>query len=498
MHREILSRCGLLTALCVLLACGDSSPLRSADRDGAIAPSAPLDAGVLIDANIPREGGSKPVWSSSDAASGPSSACVNLQCQQLACENGATTSVSGTVYDPAGKNPLYNVAVFVPNTKPQPFTNGASCDRCDTLYTGSPIAATLTDAAGRFKLDNVPVGADIPLVIQIGKWRRQLSVASVAECRDNPQPDRTLRLPKNRMEGDIPKIAISTGGADTLECLLRRVGLDATEYGPGATSEARVHIYKGEHGDDDPEAPNTAPPGPASAAALWDRSEHLMAYDLLLLSCEGDETTNMNQQALHDYASAGGRVFASHFHYSWFNTGPYGDENLAKWTRGSNGIDDISSTIVTTLPNGQPFAKGQALAAWLANVGALENGKLPIEDAKHNADVGADHTPSQPWIVADQDAEAPGATQYFSFNTPTDALVNTADTVGMYCGRVVFSDLHVGAASNDDKGRPVPTGCSNGALSPQEAALEFMLFDLSSCIIPDEVPPEPPPVIPVI
>ena len=31
----------------------------------------------------------------------------------------------------------------------------------------------------------------------------------------------------------------------------------------------------------------------------------------------------MNQQALHDYASAGGRVFASHFHYSWFNSGPY-------------------------------------------------------------------------------------------------------------------------------------------------------------------------------
>jgi hypothetical protein len=223
-----------------------------------------------------------------------------------------------------------------------------------------------------------------------------------------------------------------------------------------------------------------------------------MAYDLLLLSCEGDETTSMNQQALYDYASAGGRVFASHFHYSWFNTGPYGNENLATWTRGANGIDDISSTIVTTLPNGQPFAKGQALAAWLGNVSALRNGKLQIQDAKHNADVSASNTPSQPWIVADQGAKAPGATQYFSFNTPTDALDPVGDNVGMYCGRVVFSDLHVGAASNDDKAKPVPGGCSNRALSPQEAALEFMLFDLSSCIIPDEVPPVPPPIIPVI
>jgi len=57
----------------------------------------------------------------------------------------------------------------------------------------------------------------------------------------------------------------------------------------------------------------------------------------------------MNQQAMHDYASADGRVFASHFHYAWFNSGPYSMENLATWSPGGDDIGDTAREIVTTL-----------------------------------------------------------------------------------------------------------------------------------------------------
>jgi hypothetical protein len=315
-----------------------------------------------------------------------------------------------------------------------------------------------------------------------------------------------LRLPRNHTEGDIPNIAISTGMADTLECLLRRVGVDASEFVPGPGGEGRIHIFQGSALGDPAvamalagllglpafsAAPNTNPPAPSSPAALWNATDSLMPYDIVLLSCEGQETAAMNQQALYEYANAGGRVFASHFHYSWFNSGPFANENLATWSAGANDVGDITGTIVTTLPDGQPFPKGEALAAWLGNVGALQNGVLPIAQARHNADVSAMNTPSQPWILADQSSMAPGATQYFSFNTPVSAG-DSPDS--MFCGRVVFSDLHVGAASGDNPLMPVPDECAVNALSPQEAALEFMLFDLSSCLTPDEVPPTPPPV----
>jgi hypothetical protein len=444
-----------------------------------------------------------------EADGGP---CTGLECQIHTCATGSTT-ISGTVYDPAGNDPLYNVVVYIPNSTPSALTPGidtTSCS-CSALYTGQPVATALTDATGKFTIQNAPDGTDIPLVIQIGKWRRQLKIPTVTQCTDNPQPDKSLTLPKNQSEGDIPSIAVSTGSADSLECLLLRVGVDPAEYGGGAGGAGRIHIFQGgsqgpnpnQAGNQQKPTPNTSPPGPASATNLWDSLGDLNKYDIVLLSCEGSETYEPSPENVYDYVNGGGRLFAEHYHYAFFTQtltegsgSPPFPAALATWTPDDTGADEYPGPIVATVETG--FPEGIALNTWLGAVNALTGGELPITVARHNAVVTAANTPSTAWIQADAIVQ-PTSTQYFSWDMPFNAPLDDAGEPEV-CGRVVYSDLHVGAQANDYAGAAqqggalvCPSGCSTGELSSDEKALEFMLFDLSSCVTPIGSTPQPPP-----
>ncbi len=264
-------------------------------------------------------------------------------------------------------------------------------------------------------------------------------------------PDGTLRLPGTVAAGDtndnMPDIAISTGHADQLECLMTRIGVPVSEYVAGAGTSGHIHLFSGgdpaggKGGQTVPGAVQspTMPGAPASYTDLWATQAQLMAYDVTMLSCEGGETYNANPSALEAYLNAGGRAFASHFHYSWFAGPRYSNQtysaptdwgdNLATWSNPSppSGGTLIGGVLQTTL-NGStsPFPKGVAFQQWMTGVGALNGlspvpaGEVTIYDPRYNAVVTAAHKPSQPWIVADSSGMA-GQTMYFSFDTPVTA-----------------------------------------------------------------------------
>src|SRR5580700_7981809 len=109
----------------------------------------------------------------------PEAGCVNLQCQVPTCDGGDATTISGTVFDPTGTNPLYDVFVYVPNAPLDAIPDGPTCTQCQGVASGQPIASALTDSAGHFLITHAPAGANIPIVMQLGKWRRKIVLSNV-------------------------------------------------------------------------------------------------------------------------------------------------------------------------------------------------------------------------------------------------------------------------------------------------------------------------------
>jgi hypothetical protein len=424
---------------------------------------------------------------------------------------GCTTTLTGTVYDPAGANPLYNAVVFIPNDPNgalTPIKQGTdSCNTCDVSI-GDYVTATLTGADGKFTLTGVPATTHVPLVVQIGKWRREVFLSQVKACTSNAIPGSALtRLPAKRSEGDIPQMALVTGGADNLGCFLKGVGLDPSEYS-APHGGGRLDIYKGQGGGGrrGGGAPGLSSGGTAGDCTsdnpncVWNSKGNLEAYDIVLLACEGDtydpaESTNTNtnkttssKQALHDWLDEGGKVFATHFHYTWFRNGPTDFQGVATWLGNSGGQDSALYDIDTS------FFKGKIFDQWLGLVGALSGTQISLTGVAES--VGAVNAPTQRWIynsAQDPQTNQSNNTKYLSFLTPIGGIptktLDAGETSTPYCGKAVFSDLHAGGSPMGD----IPGVCAGPPLSAQLKALEFLFFDLSACVSTDSLPPPPPP-----
>ena len=394
--------------------------------------------------------------------------CTNLCLQQVACGAGTTsvtgTVVAGTLPQYGSPDPIYNAIVYVPNATVSAFTPGVQCSQCGGEVSGDPLVATQTAPDGTFTLVNVPVGTDIPLVIQLGRWRRQITIPNVAACATTALPTSLTRMPRNQTEGDIPLIAVATGEADQTECVLLKMGIDQAEF-TLPTGTGRVQMYV----DNGSTLGTTTP----LAEELYSSPSTLATYDMVVLPCVGMPVPQQpgDQDDIIGYASAGGRIFATHYSYEWlYDDAPF--SQTANWIMppNPNAPDSLTGTIDTST------VEGQSLATWLQDVNALSG---PDEIALQNVrdDVQSINSPTTQLITA------PGQTLQFAFYTPVDSPAS------QQCGRVVFTDFHVSGNVNTldaglSDGTVFPSECSTDPLTPQEKALEFMLFDLASCVPP--------------
>ena len=403
---------------------------------------------------------------------GTPTACTGLCLQQQICPGAATTTITGTVYAPNGTDPLYSALVYIPNAPVQPFAPGVSCDTCGSTVTGAPLVSAVTGIDGTFTLTDVPVGSSIPLVIQNGRWRRQIVVPSVPACTSTALTAAQTRMPRTKAEGDIPLMGFVTGSVDALECVLRKIGIADSEFSdPSGTG--RVRFYQGD-GSTGATYSATTP----LEDQLWGTQAAINQYDMVLFACQGDAypKSAAAQQRVVAFANAGGRIFTTHYSYVWlYDDAPF--SGTASWAVDPLGMNAFADDPGTGLIN-QSFPKGAALAKWLVDVGASSQlGSIPIATLRH--DFTGVVAPSTLWISDVDEPNYPGAQvpMHYTFNTPVGAAAASQ------CGRVLYSDFHVEDAFTE--GSTFPQECDGSAMTPQEKMLEFMLFDLGSCVTPD-------------
>jgi hypothetical protein len=440
----------------------------------------------------------------------PDGGCTGRQCAvnyNCPAAMGPTT-LTGVVNIPAGNLPISNAIVYVPSGNvPAAPASGASCNRCDSAVPADAAASTVTDINGKFTLSYVPSGINVPVVVSVGKWRRVVTVPTITDCTTTALPPDQTRLPRNHTEGNIPKIALTTGHADALECLLRstKLGLDDAEFtNPDGTGS--VNLFAGGDpatksvGTSSYQAPMNNGAAFPSAITWWsDAANKLNSYDIVLFSCEGAfNSTDRSATAhanLESYIGIGGRVFASHLHSDWITNGSASIKSVATFIPNlSYGYSNDKTTIYATV--NQTFPKGAALATWLQNAGATTvKGQLPIDHSR--VSLTARNTMlTTDWVdFSDPNAATDGvaspASQYFSFYAPIGV------PAAKQCGQMVFTDMHLnGGQVSDplpvplppgdysDPNLPFPSGCQTTGLSPQQKALIYLLFDLSSCLQP--------------
>jgi hypothetical protein len=450
--------------------------------------------------------------------------CTGLCGQVPNCDGGSTTTLSGTVVsprtcigavcnskvNPTDADPIPNAVVFIPNAGAgaiQPFPPGVHCDQCGGAgVQGGVLVSATTGADGKFTLTNVPVGANIPVVVQLGRWRRVFNMNINNACAANTAGD--LHLPKNKSQGDIPLTGLATGGVDTLECVLRKIGLDDAEF-TAAGGTGRIQMYQGDTGPSGFGA-RPAAGNPVSWTTLYGNQATLNLYDQLIFECNGDPAqasmADADRTRVLNYMNAGGRLFTTHYEYVWLNAfAPF--SATATWAADQTNLGNAAVTgdVDTSFPKGLLFSQ------WLANVGSLSNAsppKITINVSRHDINPlpnppGTGVTsPAQRWISVDPNlpngspfpsndgngnniSNYVGAPQHYTFNTPWGAQPQNQ------CGRVLYSDFHVSNASVNNARFPTECGPATDALTPQEKVIEFFLFDLGSCIQPDKPPPPP-------
>jgi hypothetical protein len=392
--------------------------------------------------------GQSPVASDSD----PGAACSE------------PTLITGEVRFPNGVLPVSGARVYLSESG-APAPRAGECGQC---IDSAGLVWTTTGPDGRFELPADPGPAHV--IVEKGGFRRRIEVDACGRTAIDPDAS---RLPGDRDEGELPRIAVLTGDSDALDVVLLRLGLrfDTFETFTDTLASQDAELSPAEE-------------------LLWNESA-LFAYDVLLIECQSAVAEHEDgrpypiliepevQDRLRRFVEEGGRLYVTDDAYEAFEIAipsaidfEGGTDGLADTPEGlfdDAQIGGARTELAATIRDGD-------LRAWLEHQDALEpDGTLHIDD------------PAVRWAVIEETSARAHviATADIRWRTPDESEFSEGSQTGHRpltvtaesgCGRAFVSSYHTS-----------PHGLGLHGLVAQELVLAYALLEIGECILEPEL-----------
>lgn len=414
--------------------------------------------------------------------------CVGLGCKIAQCpSSGTDTVLAGRVTAPNGEDPIREAIVYVPAMGvPDEFPAEVACEVCNQPVGGRPVTQTITDIDGNFELRRVPVTEATPIVIQKGRWRKLITVP-VQKCQRAELSAEETRLPQVKAEGSIPRMAMAVGEWDAIECVMRHIGLKDEEF-TAPNGGGAVHMYNNR-------SDGVGAPGGVDVTSLLTDLNKMLQYNLIFLNCSDDTfSADLVKNAsvrknLHDYIARGGRLYVTDWSYDFIGQVPefspyicFNDNKPCTdlSPHGRYTATDAFKTANTGNVDAdidQSHEAGKNLAIWMSKLkNPSPGGKVQIRD-----DIGSwvlmrqtamDQAkyPSTTWLTGTMNGAKRPFTVSFDFPAAPQS-----------CGKVLYSSYHTREHELPDR---FPKYCPKGKMNAQEQVLEYLIFEISSCVGP--------------
>ncbi|MFO0576771.1 MAG: hypothetical protein U1A78_22435 [Polyangia bacterium] len=415
--------------------------------------------------------------------------CVGLGCKIAQCPpTGSDTILAGRVTAPNGVDPIREAIVYVPSMGvPDEFPAEVACEVCNNPVGGRPVAQTLTDIDGNFELRRVPVTDATPIVIQKGRWRKVITVP-VQKCERQALSEDETRLPRVKAEGNIPRMAMAVGQWDAIECVMRHIGIKDEEF-TAPNGGGAVHLYNNR-------SDGIGAPGGAGISGLLSDLKKMLQYNLIFLNCSDDTYSSdllrdpTVVKNLHDYVARGGRLYVTDWSYDFIGQVPefapyicFNDDKPCTYQKphGRYSATDAFRTANFSSPLSaeidQSTEAGRNLATWMSKLKKPSpGGRVAIYD-----DVGS-------WVMMRQTADDQMQYASTTWLSGTVSGMKRPLTVSfdypaapLSCGKVLYSSYHT---REHEAAQAFPRYCAKGDMLAQEQVLEYLIFEISSCVGP--------------